>query len=249
MLISKIITLTLIKEILVKSIGDFDDVSCYLFGSYAKGKPTTASDVDILLLFDKNRYDYDLVCKVQTQIHDGFKQINKFCQPIYGYTKDIDKDEYILFRQYVNYGVHLYGLDIKSIMKRESKEKLKELEFSNYWTPMYLKKIKLLDQLVENDLDIDDIVVTIKWQYLFLITYWYAKAQLTLADKQYSLNNFTLLYIYTELMNVCLTSKQKETLDYIQKQRDHYENFEDMQSQSVSFVQSFVLIKEMIGLK
>ncbi len=251
MLISKIITLTLIEETLLKSIVDFDDVSCYLFGSYAKGKPTTASDIDILLLFDKNRYSYDLVRKVQTQIHEGFKQISKFCQPIYGYTKDIDKDEYILFRQYVNYGVHLYGLDIKSIMKRESEEKLKELEFSNYWTPMYLKKIKLLDQLVENDLNIDDVVVTIEWQYLFLITYWYAKAQLTLIDRQYSLNNFTLLYIYTdtELMNVRLTSKQKETLDHIQKQRDHYENFEDMQNQSVSFAQSFVVIKEMMGLR
>ena len=247
MLISKTITLTLIEEILVKSIGDFDDVSCYLFGSYAKGKPTTASDIDILLLFDKSRYSYDLVHKVQTQIHDEFKQINKFCQPIYGYIEDIDKDEYILFRQYVNYGVHLYGLDIKSIMKQESREKLKELEFNNYWTPMYLKKIKLLEQLVENDLNID--VATIEWQYLFLATYWYAKAQLTLVDKQHSLNNFTLLHIYTELMNVHLTSKQKETLDYIQKQRDYYENFENIQGQSVSFVQSFVLIKEMIGVK
>ena len=185
--------------------------------------------------------------KVQTQIHDGFKQINKFCQPIYGYIKDIDRDEYILFRQYINYGVHLCGLDIKSIMKHESEEKLKELEFSNYWTPMYLKKIKLLEQLVENDLNMD--VATVKWQYLFLLTYWYAKAQLTLVDKQYSLNNFTLLYIYTELMNVHLTSKQKEILDHMQKQRDHYKNFENIQSQSISFVQSFVLIKEVIGFK
>ena len=40
MLISKIITLTLIEETMLKSIGDLDDVSCYLFGSYAKGKPT-----------------------------------------------------------------------------------------------------------------------------------------------------------------------------------------------------------------
>ncbi len=54
--------------------------------------------------------------------------------------------------------------------------------------------------------------------------YWYAKAQLTLIDRQHSLNKYTLSYIYTELLQISLSKKQMRTLQLLQKYRDIYQS-------------------------
>lgn len=246
-MLSNIISITYIKKLVIKAMKEYEDVSCYLFGSYAKQTATISSDIDILVLFDKQKYSYEELSKVKNNLQNIFEKIHKFCKPIYGYTKNINQDEYILFRQYINYGVHLYGSNIALLMNQENIDELKRLEFSNYWTPMYLEKIQSINNLIDTDLEIDN--HSIVWQYLFLITYWYAKAQLTLIDKQNSLNNFTLVYIYTELMQFTLTLKQKETLEYIQNQRDSYKDFTELESKNISFLQSFTLVKSMIKVE
>jgi len=44
----------------------------------------------------------------------------------------------------VSYGILMYGDDVALLMKKETKEELKVLEYSHYWMPMYLKKMQLL---------------------------------------------------------------------------------------------------------
>jgi len=172
--VSDIISLQNIKDICRDTLKNHPDISCYLFGSYAKNKPTIYSDIDLLLLFDENIYDYKTICNIKNELQSSFKLINKYCNPIYGYKNNINNDSSILLRQYIHYGILISGQDMLPLMKKESQEQLKKLEYSNYWTPMYLKKLETIKHMIDNDLDLDD--SSLAWQYLFLSTYWYAKA-------------------------------------------------------------------------
>lgn len=245
--VSDIISLQNIKDICRDTLKNHPDISCYLFGSYAKNKPTIYSDIDLLLLFDENIYDYKTICNIKNELQSSFKLINKYCNPIYGYKNNINNDSSILLRQYIHYGILISGQDMLPLMKKESQEQLKKLEYSNYWTPMYLKKLETIKHMIDNDLDLDD--SSLAWQYLFLSTYWYAKAQLTLIDKQNSLNNFTLVHIYTKLLKINLTTKQKKVLSCIQKQRDDYKNFEYFTIPEISFLDSFKVAQDIMKIK
>jgi len=193
LIISPVISHQEIKKVCQSILENYPDISCYLFGSYAKGTPTETSDIDLLILFDKETYEYKTIFKIKDLLHDSFLAIEKYCNPIYGYRNNINNDSSILFRQYVHYGILLSGQNILPLMKNETVSELKSLEYTHYWTPMYMKKTEILEQMIKSNMDVESSSLTL--QYLFLIAYWYAKAKLTLVDKQNSLNNFSLLYI------------------------------------------------------
>jgi len=106
---------------------------------------------------------------------------------------------------------------------------------------MYLSKIETLEHILKINMDVES--NSLAWQYLFLIAYWYTKAQLTLVDKQNSLNNFSLLYIYENLLEIRLNFQQKKILNILQKKRENYRNYEDYETFDISIVECFNLIK------
>ena len=244
LLISDVITLDKIEKIVQTALKDFEGLSCYLFGSYAKEQARRSSDVDLLLLLDRKKCDYRLVHKLQGILESAFKEIEKYCRPIYGYVDEIDADSSILFRQYVAYGILMYGNDVSLFMKKETKDELKALEYSHYWMPMYLKKMQQLEEISSDK--IVSFYDTLSWQYLFLALYWYAKAELTLLDKQNSLNEFTLIYIFTELLQFSLNKEEYACLDLLQRYRDSYRSGEYMENEDVSFLENFLLMKKML---
>lgn len=245
LLVSDIISIELIKDTVENILHNYDDISCYLFGSYAKGTPTSTSDIDLLLIVDKEKYSYDLIRKIKSEIKNSFEQIIKYCDPIYGYNDRINHDSHILFRQYVNYGVLLYGLKMGESMNKESISELKQLEFSRYWTPMYKKKITDIEYCINQKINIDS--SSIMWQYLYLVLYWYAKAQLTLMNKQNSLNNFTLEYIYVKLLQINLNHDELNYLQIVQNHRDVYINYSDIELEDCSFIESFKFVQSVIN--
>ena len=244
LLISDVISVEFIKDTVETILHNYKDISCYLFGSYAKGTPTTTSDIDLLLIFDKEKYSYELIHKIKSKIRNTFEQIIKYCDPIYGYYDRINQDSHILFRQYINYGVLLHGLKLDAFMNKESMTELKQLEYSKYWTPMYKKKIVDIEYYIKQKINID--YSSIVWQYLYLVLYWYAKAQLTLIDKQNSLNNFTLEYIYVELLGTNLNKDGRNHLKIIQNHRDEYINYSGIELEDCSFIESFKFVQRII---
>jgi len=245
LLVSDIISIELIKDTVENILHNYDDISCYLFGSYAKGTPTPTSDIDLLLIVDKEKYSYDLICQIKSKIKNSFEQIIKYCNPIYGYCDRINSDSYILFRQYINYGILLHGLKMDAFMNKESMSELKQLEFTKYWTPMYKKKIIDIEYYINQNININ--TNSIIWQYLYLVLYWYAKAQLTLSDKQNSLNNFTLEYIYVKLLQINLNHDELNYLQIIQNHRDVYINYSDIELEYCSFTDNFKFIQRIIS--
>jgi len=242
-MISDVISLQNIKDICKDILENHPDISCYLFGSYAKGSPNRVSDIDLLLLFDKEIHNHTIICQIKDALQDSFSAIEKYCSPIYGYKKNINSDSSILFRQYIHYGILLSGQNILPLIKNETLRKLKSLEYTHYWTPMYLSKIEILEQVLKSSIDVGS--SSLAWQYLFLIAYWYAKAQLTLVDKQNSLNNFSLLYIYEDLLEMVPSSQQKKVLNIVQKKRENYRNCEYFEAIDISIVECFESIKSL----
>ncbi len=194
LLVSNVVSLYIIKNVCKSILGKYPDISCYLFGSYAKGNPNRMSDIDLLLLFDRDIHDYKIICHIKEVLHNAFLDISKYCYPIYGFKNNINNDSSILFRQYVHYGVLLSGQNILPLMKNETLQELKSLEYTHYWTPMYLNKIEAFKRIMKSEIEIES--SSIAWQYLFLIAYWYAKAKLTLVEKQNSLNTFSSIFPY-----------------------------------------------------
>lgn len=244
LLISDIISLESIKNVCIRVLSSYPHVSCYLFGSYAKGSPNRASDIDLLLLFDREAHTYQIISQIKNALHDSFLAVEKFCNPIYGYKNRINSDSSILFRQYIHYGILVYGRSMLPLMKNETQEELESLEYTHYWRPMYLRKIKTIEQMIKSDIDLES--SSFAWQSLFLIAYWYVKAELTLVDKQYSLNNFSLLYIYEDLLEINLDSQQKEVLNVVQKQREDYRACEYFQAPNISPAFCFDVIKAIV---
>ena len=152
---SDVISLQVIKDVCKSILKNYPDISCYLFGSYAKGIPNRTSDIDLLLFFDKEIHDYEIICKIEALLRESFLAIEKYCNPIHGYKNSINRDSSILFRQYVHYGVLLSDQNILPIMKNETLEDLNSLEYTHYWTPMYRNKIKILDQMIKSEIDVE----------------------------------------------------------------------------------------------
>lgn len=235
-----------INNVIAKALYTYSDLSCYLFGSYAKAKATATSDVDILLLFDQDVYNFKIITKIKEAIKNDFEEIGIYCDPIYGYIQNINDDKAVLLRQYVGYGMLLYGDDISKFMLQETPEQQKQIEYERYWKSMYLEKIKTLEYLVTADKNIND--SSLCWQYLYLIAYWNAKAQLTLIDKQHSLNEFTLVYIYAELLKWQLDKKTLHTLEILQIYMDKIKNDDYFDIEFESFAEHFVVVKNLITI-
>lgn len=62
--------LSFVNEILCEK----KHLSCYLFGSYAKGKENENSDVDILIIVDKKQYDYKQITKIKYELEINLKK-------------------------------------------------------------------------------------------------------------------------------------------------------------------------------
>ena len=65
-----ILTIEKIKEVVSNVLKDYDVKSCYLFGSYAKGKETELSDVDLMIDSDVTGLKfYGLVEMLRENLH------------------------------------------------------------------------------------------------------------------------------------------------------------------------------------
>ena len=86
-----ILTVDKIKEICVSVLSDYPVEYCYLFGSYAKGKATPTSDVDLLVyttvsglefyglveeLREKLKKKVDALCRTRSFIRSSFSRIS-----------------------------------------------------------------------------------------------------------------------------------------------------------------------------
>ncbi len=236
-----------IKSLIALTLQNKKNLSCYLFGSYAKNRANEQSDVDILLFFDKEKYDYKQISKIKVTIKDAFSKRDIYCDPIYGYIQNINDDKAVLFRQYVGYGKHLFGDDIKKIMIQETAVEQKQIEYERYWRAMMFDKIRTLEYFVEVNLDIDE--SSLSWEFLYLIVYWNAKAQLTLVDKQHSLNEYTLAFIYTKFMKKELEKQTVNTLELLQEYRKKIRDDDYFDIQFESFKSHFEIVKNKIIIK
>ena len=232
--------LSFVNEILYEK----NQLSCYLFGSYAKGKQNENSDVDILIIVDKEQYEYKQITNIKEQIRNEFEKINIYCEPIFGYIQNINEDKSILFREYIGYGKLLYGADLSAKILQESAQERKHIEYEKYWQAMILEKIRTLEHLLEVDKNIDD--SSLAWEFLYLIVYWNGKAELTLVGKQHSLNEFTLIYIYTELLKKDFDHEILHTLSMLQYYRDQIKSGEYFDIEFESFKTHFTIAKNKI---
>jgi len=237
-------TIKEIKLLISKTLINKNSLSCYLFGSYAKNKANEQSDVDVLLFFDRKQYDYKQILNLKATIKNEFEQIGIYCNPIYGYIENINDDKAVLLRQYIGYGVHLFGDDIKDIMMKETPQEQKQIEYEKYWRAMMFDKIRTLEYLVEVNPDIDQ--SSLSWQFLYLITYWNAKAELTLIDKQHSLNEYTLVFIYTELLQKDFCKEILNTLELLQIYRDKIRDDDYFDIEFELFVKHFEIVKSRV---
>jgi len=210
----KILTIEEIREC-TRNINNQKISNCYLFGSYAKNRANLFSDIDILFIFDEVEY-----LNIQMMIKSYktyFLEKGYICNPIYTHKKYLQDNSNILIRQYIKYGILMFGNTLN--LSYESDEELKQKEYKDYWKANYLRKLNQLKTLFEhNNLEYG----LLKWQYIYLIVYWYAKAELTLMDKQHSLNEYSLYYIYHNLLNIKLDTKQIYFLNLSNTYRDFY---------------------------
>jgi len=212
----KILTISTIKEY-ASSLDNKNIVSCYLFGSYSKNRANLLSDIDFLFLF--NELKYTDIEKIINMYKEYFFTQGYICNPIYSYKKYLKNDNNILIRQYIKDGILLFGDDIK--LPYESDEELKQKEYEDYWKANYLRKVSQLKIIFDQGDDIQNDGLY-EWQYIYLILYWYAKAELTLIDKQYSLNEYTLQYIYQKLLKTDLDQNKIAFLNLADKYRDYF---------------------------
>lgn len=219
-------------------------LSCYLFGSYAKGKENENSDVDILIIVDKKQYDYKQITKIKYEFRDKFKKIDIYCEPIFGYIENINEDKSVLFREYINYGKLLFGDDLSNKILQENAQERKHIEYEKYWRAMMLEKIRTLDYLLEVDKNIDD--SSLAWEFLYLIVYWNGKAELTLINKQHSLNEFTLKYIYTVLLKKDFKKEVLHTIEILQDYKEKIRSGEYFDIEFESFAEHYAIVKNRI---
>lgn len=211
-----ILTISNIKDY-ISNLGNMNILSCYLFGSYSKNRANLFSDIDILLIFDELKYED--AQNVISAYKEYFFAQGYICNPIYSYEKNLNNDNNILIRQYIKSGILLFGN--KPNLPYESDEELKQKEYGDYWKVNYLRKINQLKAIFEQD-NYRERYELLEWQYIYLVIYWYAKSELTLTDRQHSLNEYTLHYIYKKLLSVDLDKKQIDLLDRVDRHRNSF---------------------------
>lgn len=237
-------TIAEIRKTVTNILQEYPHLSCYLFGSYAKNSANEQSDVDILLLFDKQIYDYKKILNVKATIKDEFEKIGIYCDPIFGYIQNINEDKAVLYRQYIGYGVHLFGNNIQDIMIKETKDEQRQIEYEKYWRAMMFDKIRTLEYWSSVDKNIDE--SSLAWEFLYLVVYWNAKAELTLIDKQHSLNEFSLHFIYTELLKKECAKEVLHTLEILQIYKDKIRSDDYFDIEFESFVKYFEIVRSRV---
>ncbi len=237
-------TIKQIKFIIYQVLSTNKSLSCYLFGSYAKGKQNENSDVDILIIVDKEQYEYKQITNIKEQIRNEFEKINIYCDPIFGYIQNINEDKSILFREYIGYGKLLFGNDLSTEILQETAQEQKQIEYEKYWRAMMFEKIRTLEYLVSVDKNIDD--SSLAWEFLYLIVYWNGKAELTLINKQHSLNEFTLKYIYTVLLKKDFKKEVLHTLEILQNYKEKIRSGEYFDIEFESFAEHYAIVKNRI---
>jgi predicted nucleotidyltransferase len=108
-------TVAEIRKTVTSILQEYTHLSCYLFGSYAKNTPNEQSDVDILLVFDKEKYEYKQILHLKATIKNAFETNDIYCDPIYGYIQNINNDKAVLYRQYLGYGIHIFGNNLQDL--------------------------------------------------------------------------------------------------------------------------------------
>ncbi len=215
----KILTQNEIKNHMDNIYNEFIE-SCYLFGSYSKNKAGLFSDIDILLVF--NDVEYKDINTTISSCKKYFSALGYICNPIYTYIKYLKEDSNILIRQYIKNGILLFGDNLTNLLPYESDLQLQQKEYKDYWKANYLKKLEALKLIFKEDsiyrYDL------LHWQYIYLVVYWYAKAQLTLKNKQHSLNEYTLIYIYENMLNKNISKEDKFFLNTTDTYRKKFYN-------------------------
>ena len=130
---------------------------------------------------------------------------------------------------------------------QENAQERKHIEYEKYWRAMMLEKIRTLDHLLEVDKNIDD--SSLAWEFLYLIVYWNGKAELTLIDKQHSLNEFTLKYIYTVLLKKDFKKEVLHTLEILQNYKEKIRSGEYFDIEFESFTEHYAIVKNRIIAK
>ena len=180
------------------------------------------SDIDILLVF--NDIKYRDINSTISSYKKYFSILGYICNPIFTYVKYLKEDSNILMRQYIKNGIFLIGDKLTNLLPFESDLQLQQKEHEYYWKANYIKKLETLriifkeDRVYRYDL--------LHWQYVYLVIYWYAKSKLTLINKQHSLNEYTLIYIYESMLNKNISEADKEFLNITDMYRKIFYNEE-----------------------
>lgn len=235
----KILALKEIKSH-IETLNDHCVQSSYLFGSYSRNSANLFSDIDILLIFGD--IEYKQIGKIVQKYKNYFYNLGYVCNPIYSYSKYLENDSNILIRQYIKNGIFLFGDDFKSSLPYESDKQLAKKEYKNYWQSNYLRKLETI-KVILNDNNSYDILT---WQYIYQVLYWYAKAELTLQNKQHSLNEYTLNYIYQVLLNKKLNSKYIDFLEMVDKYRENFYDEEYIEQNTVNPKEFFQYVLDLI---
>ena len=127
---------------------------------------------------------------------------------------------------------------------QENAQERKHIEYEKYWRAMMLEKLRTLDYLLEVDKNIDD--SSLAWEFLYLIVYWNGKGELTLIDKQHSLNEFTLKYIYTVLLKKDFKKEVLHTLEILQNYKEKIRSGEHFDIEFESFAVHYAIVKNRI---
>ena len=109
---------------------------------------------------------------------------------------------------------------------------------------MMFEKMRTLEYLASVDKNIDD--SSLAWEFLYLVVYWNGKSELTLIDKQHSLNEFTLNYIYKVLLKKDFDDEILHTLNMLQYYRDQIKSGEYFDIEFESFNTHFTIAKNKI---
>ena len=178
---------------------------------------------------------------MKEQIKNEFEKINIFCEPIFGYHQNINEDKSVFFREYIGSGKLLFGDDLSNVILKETPQEQKQIEYEKYWRAMMFEKMRTLEYLASVDKNIDD--SSLAWEFLYLVVYWNGKSELTLIDKQHSLNEFTLNYIYKVLLKKDFDDEILHTLNMLQYYRDQIKSGEYFDIEFESFKKHFEIVK------
>jgi predicted nucleotidyltransferase len=100
-----------IQEITKKIVKEYQPEKIILFGSYAWGKPTEDSDVDLLIIKNTTKRRFDRALEVRKKLFGDLPAIDLLVYTPKEVDKMINEDRNLFIEDVVNNGVVLYGND------------------------------------------------------------------------------------------------------------------------------------------